>query len=109
VTHVNTNPWIVVFCRVGASGVGQAGTMRIMRGGEVIAEQSFSNILQTANTGMDTSMQFNYNEGCKIEIRPPVEGAYTAVLIEGGQPISDVANFTVSGDNKEFMVRWVPR
>ena len=109
VTHVNTNPWIVVFCRVGPSGVGQAGTMRVMRGGQVLAEQSFSAILQTANTGMDGSMQFNYNDGCKYEINPAVEGVYTAVLIEGGQPISDVATFTASGDTKEFMLRWVPK
>jgi uncharacterized protein YraI len=108
-THPNTNPWIVIFCRVGPSGVGDAGTMRVMRGGGVIAEQAFSTILQTANTGMDTSMQFNYNEGCKVEIRPPEEGVYTAVLIEGGQPISDVATLTVSGDTKEFMIRWVPK
>jgi hypothetical protein len=34
---------------------------------------------------------------------------YTAVLVAGGQPISDVATFTVSGDTKEFMIRWVPK
>jgi hypothetical protein len=108
-THLNTNPWIVAYCRVGPSGVGQPGIIRVMRGGGVIAEQPFSAILQTANTGMDATMQFNYNDGCKVEIRPPVEGVYTAVLIEGGQPISDVATFTVSGDTKEFMLRWVPK
>jgi len=103
----NSNPWISVFCRVGASGVGDAGTMRIMRGGGVIAEQAFGTILQGANSGMGT--EFNYNDGCKVEIRPPDEGVYTAVLVAGGQPISDVATFTVSGDTKEFMIRWVPK
>jgi len=75
----------------------------------LIAEQAFGTNLHTANTGMDASMQFNYNENCKVQIQPPVEGQYTAVLIQGGQPISDVATFTVSGDTKEFMIRWVPR
>jgi hypothetical protein len=108
VTHLNTNPWIVVYCRVGPSGVGHAGTMRVT-GPAGVVEKQFSTILQTANTGMDGTMQFNYNDGCKIEFNTVAEGVYQAVLIEGGQPISDVATFTVSGDTREFMVRWVPK
>jgi len=103
----NTNPWISVFCRVGSSGAGDAGTMRIMRDGAVIGEQAFGTILRITNAGMGT--EFNYNDGCKYEINPSVEGEYTAVLIEGGQPISDVAKFRVSGDTKEFQLRWVPK
>jgi hypothetical protein len=108
VTHINTNPWIVIYCRVGPSGVGQAGTMRVT-GPAGVKEAQFSTILQTANTGMDGTMQFNYNDGCKVEINPAVEGQYQAVLIEGGQPISDVATLNASGDTREFMVRWVPK
>jgi hypothetical protein len=57
----------------------------------------------------DEANQPIYNDGCKVEIRPSVEGVYTAVLIEGGQPVSDPANFTVAGDLREFIVRWEPR
>jgi hypothetical protein len=57
----------------------------------------------------DPANQPIYNDGCKVEIQPSVEGAYTAVLIEGGQPVSDPATFTVAGDLREFIVRWEPR
>lgn len=102
----STNDWITVSCRVGDIP-GDAGTMRVMRGGGVVAEKPFGTSVHTANTGMGDASQYNYNENCKVEIRPSVEGVYTAVLIENGQPISDVATFTVSGDLREFQIRWV--
>ena len=83
--------------------------MRVMRGGGVVAEQAFGTNVHTANTGMGPEAQYNYNENCKVEIRPAADGVYTAVLIEGGQPVSDVATFTVSGATREFQLRWVRR
>jgi len=105
----STNDWITVTCRVGPKGLLDAGTMRLMRGGQVIKEQAFGTELMRMNTGMDESAQYTYNSDCKVEINPAVAGEYTAVLIEGGQPISDVAKFTVSGDLREFNLRWVPK
>jgi Bacterial SH3 domain len=107
-TILNTNDWITVRCRVGGIP-GDSGTMRVMRGGEVIAEQAFGTSIHEANSGMIGGPTYNYNENCKVEIRPVVEGVYTGVLIEGGQPISDAATFTVGGDNREFQLRWVRR
>jgi hypothetical protein len=104
----STNAWITVLCRVGPSGVGNAGTMRLMREGQVIEERAFGMELDNFNAGIPDAAPDNYNRNCKVE-KPAVEGNYTAVLIEGGQPISDVATFTVSGDLREFHLRWVPK
>ena len=49
-----------------------------------------------------------YNTNCKIEL-PLVEGSYTAVLIGGGQPISDPITFSVAGENREFVPVWQQR
>jgi uncharacterized protein YraI len=105
----STNDWITVLCRVGPSGVGDAGTLRLTRGGQVVVEQAFGTELDDFNAGLVNSGPDNYNRNCKLEIRPAVEGEYTAVLIEGGQPISDVAKFTASGDIRIFHLRWVPK
>jgi hypothetical protein len=104
----STNDWVTVICRVGPQGVGDAGTMRLTGGGQVV-EQAFGRDLDNFNAGLLDAGPDNYNRGCKVELKPAVAGDYTAVLIEGGQPISDVARFTVSGDLREFHIRWVPK
>jgi hypothetical protein len=110
--YVNTNNYITVRCRVSRDLTetgGIPGTLRVS-GPAGTAEATFGNRLVKANTGMaDEANQPIYNDGCKVELQPAVEGVYTAVLIEGGQPISDPATFTVSGDLREFVVRWDPR
>jgi len=110
--YVNTNNYITVRCRVSRdlTDAGSfSGTMRVSGPGGT-GEASFINKLVRANTGMaDEANQPIYNDGCKVEIQPSVEGTYTAVLIEGGQPISDPASLTVAGDLREFVVRWEPR
>jgi uncharacterized protein YraI len=110
--YVNTNNYITVRCRVSRDLTetgGIPGTMRVSGPGGT-AEATFNNRLVRANTGMaDEANQPIYSDGCKVEIQPSVEGTYTAVLIEGGQPVSDQATFTVSGDLREFVVRWEPR
>jgi Bacterial SH3 domain len=110
--YVNTNNYVTVRCRVSRdlTDAGSfSGTMRVSGPGGT-GEASFINKLARANTGMaDEANQPIYNDGCKVEIRPSVEGAYTAVLIEGGQPVSDPATLTVAGDLREFVVRWEPR
>jgi Bacterial SH3 domain len=109
---VNTNNYITVRCRVSrdlSETGGIPGTLRVSGPGGT-GEASFGNRLVRANTGMaDEANQPIYNDGCKVEINPSVEGVYTAVLIEGGQPVSDPASFTVAGDFREFVVRWDPR
>ena len=47
-----------------------------------------------------------YNVGCKMEL-PAINGNYTAVLVEGGQVVSDSINFAVSGEsNRITFVAW---
>jgi hypothetical protein len=110
--YVNTNPLITVRCRVSRDLTetgGIPGTLRVSGPGGA-GEASFGERLVRANTGMaDLAAQPIYNDGCKVEIPNAVDGVYTAVLIEGGQPVSDPATFTVSGDLREFVVRWDPR
>jgi biotin carboxyl carrier protein len=109
----NPNEWITVSCRVTpASDISQgiAGTIRVTGPGlGAPIEKAFGTPINRANTGMDEANQYLYNENCKVEIRPPVDGTYTAVLIENGQPISEPINFTVSGAAREWVVRWQPR
>ena len=105
----NTNDIITVRCRLAvdlANGI--AGTLRLTQGGNTLGEQSFSNILVRANTGMSLENQYIYNDGCKIEI-PFVEGTYTGYIVEGGQPVSDPITFTASGTDREFVLTWHPR
>jgi hypothetical protein len=109
----NPNDWITVSCRVTPASdvsVGIAGTLRVTGPGlSAPAEKAFGSFINRANTGMDEANQYFYNENCKVEIRPPVDGTYTAVLIENGQQISEPINFTVSGSAREWIVRWQPR
>jgi hypothetical protein len=111
--YMNPNDWITVSCRVTPASdlsAGIAGTIRITGPGlGAPIEKAFGTPINRANTGMDEANQYLYNENCKVEIRPPVDGTYTAVLIENGQPISDPANFTVSGAAREWIVKWQPR
>jgi hypothetical protein len=88
----DTNDWISVYCILynqGSNGL-LPGTMRVLKDGQVLGEAQFS---QFATYYLDSG----YNAGCKVEIRPPADGNYTAVLVEGGQVVSDPINFTVTG------------
>jgi len=100
----NQNPVITVYCRVwnkNRTGF-LAGTMRVSGPGGT-KETSFLNIRADLYY---PSMPVNAN--CKIEL-PLAEGGYTAVLIEGGNPISDPIAFTVAGENREFVPVWQQR
>jgi uncharacterized protein YraI len=106
----NNGRYITVRCRLSTDMTnGIAGTLRVMRNGASVGEASFNTVLTWANGGMTAENRYIYNDGCKVEFSPVVEGEYTAVLVEGGQPVSDVASFTVTGDNHEFVVIWRPR
>jgi uncharacterized protein YraI len=106
----NNGDYITVRCRLSADlSSGIPGTLRVMRNGQSVGEASFNQILTWANGGLPMENRYIYNDGCKVELKPVVEGAYTAVLIEGGQPVSDVASFNVTPDNHEIVVIWRPR
>jgi len=107
----NPNDWITLRCQLTPDlSNGIPGTLRVLRGGSPVApDQPFGAPLNWANTGMSIENRYLYNEGCKIELRPPVAGTYTAYLVEGGVPVSDPLDFTISGDTREFILLWKPR
>jgi len=110
--YPNLNDYLTVRCRTVrdvASGKGAAGILKIT-GPMSPPPQSFGGALNIANTGMDKTMQYMYNESCKVEISPFVAGTYTAVLIDGGgNQISDPITFTPGGDVREWLLIWKPR
>jgi uncharacterized protein YraI len=99
----STNPRITVWCRVWnntRSGL-MGGTLRVLRGGaQVGGDVSFGSDQAHGDPGM--ASQFKYNSGCKLEL-PLAEGAYTAVLVQGGQVVSDGQAFNVAGNTREFI------
>jgi uncharacterized protein YraI len=110
--YPNTNDLLTVRCRtvrdVG-SGKGSEGIL-VVNGPISSQPQPFGMPLNTANTGMDKTMEYMYNENCKIELRPFVAGEYTGILVDGGgNQISDPIKFAPSGDQREFILIWNPR
>jgi hypothetical protein len=108
----NTNNYLTVRCRTTAdiaSGSGPAGIL-LVTGPASAPPQAFSTSLNRANTGMEQSMQYMYNENCKVEIAPFVPGTYTGILVDGGgKQISEPLTFTPDGNTREFMLVWRPR
>ena len=105
----NTNPIVSVWCFVlnqGGNGV-LGGTMRVLQGGTTVKEQPFNAVMARGDPGY--SSEYLYSDGCKVEL-PAADGAYSAYLIEGGAQVSDVYNFTVSGEtNRITIVEWKQR
>jgi uncharacterized protein YraI len=90
---VDTNDWVTVYCMLWNRAVNDLlpSTIQITRDGQVVEQGK-------AFTKFGTwYLNYPYNDGCKVEIRPAANGNYTAVLIEGGNPVSDPINFTVTG------------
>jgi uncharacterized protein YraI len=101
----NTNDFVTVYCILyNQAGSGLLpGELRLLRDGQVVGTATFS----SQATYYLTS---GYNAGCKVEVSPAVNGNYTAVLVEGGQVVSDPINFTVTGpDNRIQFVAWKQR
>lgn len=97
----NTNDIVTVYCLVlnRAQTAVMSGTLRVTRGG-VSAERTFP-------AQSSWFLQFPVNDNCKVEITPALDGTYTAVLIEGGQPVSDPYSFTVTGTrNRTAIIGW---
>jgi uncharacterized protein YgiM (DUF1202 family) len=105
-----TNNWVTVYCRVwnsGRSGFTPA-VLRVTKGGQPVRpDLPFSGGVGKAFAGYP--MEFMYNDGCKVDSLPVVEGDYTAYLVENGQVVSEPVNFTVQGNNREFVVVWQQR
>lgn len=105
----NSNPIISVWCFVlnpGGNGV-VGGTIRVLQGGATVKEQPFNAVMARGDPGY--SSEYLYNDGCKVEL-PAADGTYSAYLIEGGAQVSDVYNFTVSGEtNRIAIVEWKQR
>jgi hypothetical protein len=110
--YPNTNDYLTVRCRtVREVGSGKGSDGILVVSGPVSSQpQPFGTILNRANTGMDGTMQYMYNENCKVELRPFVAGEYTGILVDGGgNQISDPIKFAPSGDQREFILIWNPR
>jgi hypothetical protein len=109
--RINTNPYLIVYCKVSPDNVtGIPGAIQISGPGGAPPPVKFGTILRWANTGMSSENRFLYNDGCKVEIRPFVEGAYTARMVDsGGNPVSESITLNASGNMREFVVAWKPR
>lgn len=98
----NTNDIVTVYCLVlnRAQTAVVSGTLRVLRDGTPVGERAFPAL-------SSWFLQFPVNDNCKVEITPAINGTYTAVLIEGGQPISDPYTFTVTGiQNRTAIIGW---
>jgi uncharacterized protein YraI len=107
--RTNTNPIVSVWCFVlNPAGNGLIpGAIRVLKDGGVLKEQAFTSLMARGDSGY--SSEYLYNDGCKVEV-PAADGTYSAYLIEGGNQVSDVFNFTVSGEsNRTAIVEWKQR
>lgn len=98
----NTNDIVTVYCLVlnRAQTAVVSGTLRVLRDGTPVGERAFPAL-------SSWFLQFPVNDNCKVEITPAINGTYTAVLVEGGQPISDPYSFTVTGiRNRTAIIGW---
>jgi hypothetical protein len=84
--------------------------MRVTHNGATVKEVAFSGGKDPSrgDPGISGS-EYLYNPGCKAEV-PAADGAYTAYLIEGGNQVSEVYSFTVSGEsNRTAIIEWKQR
>jgi hypothetical protein len=108
----NSNPFVTVWCLVANpnfSGL-VPGTLRVTQNGATIKEVAFGGGIDAArgDPGIEGS-EYLYNPGCKAEV-PAADGSYTAYLVEGGNQVSDVFSFTVSGEsNRTAIIEWKQR
>jgi len=105
----NSNPIVSVWCFVlnpAGNGV-LPGTIRVLQGGATVKEQPFNAVMARGDPGY--SSEYLYNDGCKVEL-PAANGTYSAYLIEGGNQVFEVYNFTVSGEtNRIAIIEWKQR
>lgn len=66
-------------------------------------EAPFGNMFLRGDPGL--ASEFVYN--AKLEITPPMDGAYKVFVADaGGNQVSEAWDATVSGDQRTFIVRW---
>ena len=92
----DTNDRVTVYCLKYKGTTPQGGTIKVT-GPAGAREASFPALASWY-------LQFPVSRDCKVELGPAVDGAYTAVLVENGQPISDPVTFTVSGNNNRTVI-----
>jgi hypothetical protein len=110
--YPNTKDYLTVRCRTTRNpAAGSAPASILLVTGPVSAPpQPFGTTQTWANTGMEMTMRYYYNENCKVEIRPFVPGTYTAMLVDGGgKQLSEPLNFTPSSTMREIMLIWTMR
>jgi hypothetical protein len=107
----NTNDYLTVRCRTTSDVTKTPSAGILVVNGPMSSEpKPFKALLETANTGMDKTMQYMTNVDCKVELRPFVPGSYTGILVDGGgKQISEPITFEPSGDMREFILIWNPR
>ncbi len=100
----NSNDYVTVYCLAFDRGGNlTSGKLRVLRDGQVVGTADFTPFATYY-------LSSGYNAGCKVEISPAVNGAYTAVLVEGDQVVSDPINFTITGpENRIQFVNWKQR
>jgi len=96
----DTNDWVTIYCAVFNRDYSSplSGTIRVLRDGAVVEEGKAFGKFLTAYLHMP------YNDGCKVEMRPASNGTYTAMLVENGQPISDVFTLNVTGTGNRVAI-----
>jgi hypothetical protein len=109
----NTNDYTTIRCRASndlSRSTGPEGLRLRITGPLSAPDQPFGTPLVWANTGMQDSMQYIYQDNCKVELRPFVAGTYTGILVDGGgNQVSEPISFTPSGNTREFVLIWKPR
>ena len=94
----NTNEIVTVYCLTFKGSAPRPGTIRV---------SGPSGTVEKAFPGQGSwYLQFPISDGCKVEL-PASNGTFTAVLIDGGQPVSDPFTFTVNGSaNRTAIIGW---
>jgi hypothetical protein len=99
----NSNPIITVWCRLNDKSKNPlGGTIRVTGSG--VPDKNFPALPAFA----DPFGKLPISAECKIEF-PYAPGDYSAVLVEGGQPVSEPFNFTATNEVREFVVEWQVR
>jgi uncharacterized protein YraI len=105
------NDPLTIRCRVWDNATArnpQLGTIKIT-GPNAPGPVKFQAISEMVNTGFAANNQYVSNVGCKIEM-PWTAGAYTAQLIDdGGNPQSDLIQFSPAADMRQVILTWVKR
>jgi hypothetical protein len=106
----STNNYVMVYCRVvsaiSSKDTARTGTLRVT--GPASGSAKFGSILHLNMPG--TSMEFMYQENCKVQLAPFAPGEYTASIVDdAGNQQSDPIKFTAGGDQRDFLLIWNPR